>query len=250
MELSTDKILEKVASLAASAVGKPTGRLLDIGSGTGALLARLRQALPAWEGYACDYTEELMALDGQRVDVANLSTQPLPYGDNSFGLVTCTEVVEHLENYRALVREIGRVLEPGGLVVLSTPNILNLQSRLRFLWFGFWNLFGPLPVGRSETFSTAGHITPVSFFYLAHALAESGLQLRAFEIDKVQRSAVPKLILLWPLIACFKAQALSRERRRYNTISPENLPLVELMNSNKMLLGRTIIVAAEKPLAR
>lgn len=220
---------------------------MDIGSGTGALLARLRAKLPSIQTFACDYTTQLMTLKDQPVDVANLSDEPLPYADSMFALVTCTEVIEHLDNYRRLVRETARVLQPGGVVIFSTPNVLNLQSRLRFLWFGFWNLFGPLPIGRTENFSTAGHVTPVSFFYLAHALSEAGLEFDRFEIDKVQRSSVLKLVLLSPMIAVFGGLALARERRRYKTITDDNLPLVKAMNSRKMLLGRTLVVVARKP---
>lgn len=137
MELSTDKILDAVVSLVQKASMPAKGRVLDVGSGTGALLTRLRRMLPGVETSACDYTDSLMALQGQKVDVANLNEDRLPYFDNSFDLVTCTEVIEHLENYRRLVRETARVLRPGGAVVFSTPNVLNLQSRLRFLWFGF-----------------------------------------------------------------------------------------------------------------
>ena len=221
------------------------GRVLDVGSGTGALLARI---LPGVQTRACDYTDSLMALDGQKVDVANLNEDSLPYSDHSFDLVTCTEVIEHLENYRRLVRETARVLRPGGAVVFSTPNILNLQSRLRFLWFGFWNLFGPLPIGRTETFSTGGHITPVSYFYLTHAIAEAGLEVTDFQINKVQRSSVLKLALLAPFIGFFSWLASTREHRRYKTITPDNRHIVDAMNSRKRLLGRTIIVMARKPI--
>lgn len=245
MELSTDKILDKAAELAISRL-PDQGRVLDIGSGTGALLARIKAARPAVETYACDYTRELMQLQGQVVDVVDLSRDALPYPDGTFSAVTCTEVIEHLENYRALVREVQRVLKPGGVAVFSTPNILNIQSRLRFLWFGFWNLFGPLPVGRSENYSTAGHITPVSFFYLAHALEECGLRVVRFEVDKFQRSGAFKLLFLWPLIALFGGWSLRRERSRYGTVTAGNTPLLAQMNSIRMLLGRTIVVGAQK----
>lgn len=248
MELSTDKILDAVVALARKAGVPAQGRALDVGSGTGALLAKLRRNLPGIETWACDYTDSLMAGDGQKVDVANLNEDRLPYADNSFDLVTCTEVIEHLENYRRLVRETARVLRPGGSVVFSTPNILNLQSRLRFMWFGFWNLFGPLPIGRAETFSTVGHITPVSYFYLAHAMAEAGLEVTAFQIDKVQRTAVVKLALLAPFIGLFSWLASAREHRRFKTITADNRMIVDAMNSRKMLLGRSIIVMAQKPL--
>lgn len=163
----------------------------------------MRENHPNIETYACDYIDSLMKVTGQKVDIANLNEDNLPYADECFDLVTCTEVIEHLENYRRLVREVFRVTKPGGAAIFTTPNVLNLQSRIRFLFFGFWSLFGPLPIGRAESYSTVGHITPVSYFYLAHALSESGFALSQLEIDKPQRTAMPKLLVLYPFIALF-----------------------------------------------
>ena len=248
MKLSTDQILSKVLQLASLNVKAPA-KALDIGAGTGALIDLLHKAIPGIETHACDYTDTLMQRAGQKVDIADLNNSPLPYESARFDLVTCTEVVEHLENYHRLVREIFRVTKPGGLAIFSTPNILNLHSRTRFLTFGFWNLFGPLHVGRAEAFSTVGHINPVSYFYLAHALAEAGFELDELEIDKVQRSAVPKYLLFALPIAVFSSLAKKREISRYGTINSSNAAIVDRLNSRKMLLGRTIIVVARKPKA-
>ncbi|MEX0942931.1 MAG: class I SAM-dependent methyltransferase [Pseudomonadales bacterium] len=219
-------------------------RLLDIGSGTGALISLMQVAHPGLATAACDYTDTLMTLPDQKVEVTDLNEMALPYEAEHFDLVTCTEVIEHLENYRHLVREVFRVTRPGGTAIFSTPNVLNLNSRIRFFLFGFWNLFGPLPIGRDESYSTVGHITPVSYFYLAHALAEAGFTVAGFEVDKLQRSAVPKLMLWWPFIGLFGWLARRREARKYQTINAGNRVLVETMNSWKMLLGRTIVVVA------
>lgn len=247
MELSTDQILSKVVSLSREFAPVSGGKYLDVGAGTGALIARMRSAVPTLlASYACDYTDTLMKIPGQKVDIANLNNDVLPYSAESFDLVTCTEVVEHLENYRSLVREIFRVTKQGGSAIFTTPNILSLQSRVRFLGFGFWNLFGPLPVGRAESYSTVGHITPVSYFYLAHALTEAGFSVSRFEIDKPQRSAFLKLLLLWPFIALFGYLAKRREIRKYGTVDDSNIGIVEEINSLKMLLGRTIIVVASR----
>lgn len=207
----------------------------------------MRRAQPDLETYACDYTDALMELRGQPVAVANLNEDPLPYPAAHFDLVTCTEVIEHLENYRRLLREVFRVLKPGGTLILSTPNVLNLQSRLRFFYFGFWNLFGPLPIGRAERFSTVGHITPVPYFYLAHALAESGFVLQGWETDKVQRSAIPKLLVALPFIWFFGWRARRREAQRYRTVDAANVAIVRDLNRVSMLLGRTLLTVARRP---
>jgi len=48
--------------------------------------------------------------------------QPLPYNDESFSLVWCSEVIEHLDSPGAFLQEVNRILVPGGRLVLTTPN--------------------------------------------------------------------------------------------------------------------------------
>ena len=245
--MSTENIYQAVLREAARQHQiRPFRDHLDIGSGNGSLI-RLFQDRFGTRARACDYTDELMKLPGQKVDIANLNDQPLPYSAGSFDIVTATEVIEHLADFRRVVREIHRVLRPGGICILSTPNNLNLNSRLRFMCFGFWNLFGPLPVKHSKLYSTGGHINPCSWFYIAHALLDAGMTEVAPSVDKYQRSAIPKLILLWPYIHLFGVRALSRERNHYKTLDGANEPLVQAMNSTPLLLGRTIIACAVKP---
>jgi len=48
--------------------------------------------------------------------------KPLPYRDNAFNLIWCSEVIEHLEEPLKVIKEFRRILVPGGLAVLTTPN--------------------------------------------------------------------------------------------------------------------------------
>lgn len=244
--MSIDRIHEKVLELLLAEPGwRSWTRYLDIGAGRGSLIAKVKGSINV-EASVCDYTDTLMTLPGQKVDIANLNNEPLPYPDATFDVVTATEVIEHLEDFRRVVREIHRVLKPGGVCILSTPNILNLNSRLRFLFFGFWNLFGPLPVKHSALYSTGGHINPVSWFYVAHALMDAGFPSVSPHIDRKQRSSMPKLLLLYPFIKLFGAWAMHKERTRYNTLDEANEPLVQAMSTTDMLLGRTIITKSVK----
>lgn len=244
--MSIDRIHEKVLELLLAEPGwRSWTHYLDIGAGHGSLITKLKAKMKV-QSSVCDYTDTLMKLPDQKVDIANLNHDSLPYPDASFDIVTATEVIEHLEDFRRVVREIHRVLKPGGVCILSTPNILNLNSRLRFLWFGFWNLFGPLPVLNSALYSTGGHINPVSWFYVAHALMDAGFPSVTPHIDRRQRSALPKLILLLPLIKLMGAWAMRKERKRFKTLDAANEPLVRAMNTMDMLLGRTIITKSVK----
>jgi ubiquinone/menaquinone biosynthesis C-methylase UbiE len=85
-----------------------SGDHLDLGSGTGELL-RLFAARYPLRSFACDYTDQLMELPHQQVAVVDLNREKLPFDDDRFALVSCVETIEHLENFRAVVREIYRV---------------------------------------------------------------------------------------------------------------------------------------------
>ena len=196
---------------------------------------------------ACDYTDSLMKLPNVSVSIADLNHQQLPFPDASFDVVTCTEVVEHLEHYRDTLRDMHRVLKPGGTLVITTPNILNLKSRIRFLIFGFYNLFGPLHVNESELHSAGGHINPVSYFYLSHSLLDAGFVDIHLSVDKKQTTSAMWLPILWLPIKAISALISRREKSRYQTIDEHNEPYVLKINSLDMLLGRTIVVGCKRP---
>ena len=221
-------------------------RCLDIGAGSGDLLALLRQTWPAMKAEACDYHIERFALRDVPITRLDLNTHPLPYPDASFDLVTCSEVLEHVENYRAVLREIRRVLKSGGLMVVTTPNVLNMKSRLRYLVCGFTNLFGPLPVKNQDRFQTSGHVTPIPYFYLAHAMLDCDFRDLQLDTDKLQGSSRALSALFAPLVCFGWNQFLRLERNRYRTLGKENEPYVAQHNSRIIKLGRTIVVSAFK----
>jgi SAM-dependent methyltransferase len=247
--LSTDAILEA----AASAVRAHRAELpetpwehLDIGPGDGALITLLRERFGV-RSRACDAVEGLMRVRDVAVEPCDINRQALPYADDTFELVTLTEVIEHLDHHRFALGEIRRVLRPGGLLVLSTPNILSLSSRMRYLVWGFWDLYGPLRFDRQRPEDTHGHVNPIGLFHVAHSLAVSGLDVLSARVDRHKRSALLWLPLLWVPVRIAARYHLRREAGHYGTLHATNRPWAERMNQTDILLGRTIIVAARKP---
>jgi len=246
--MSTEKIYNATINQIMNRLREPERELLhlDIGSGSGDLVKLLKQRLNT-KASCCDYTDELIQLPGQSVDIVDLNIKKeLPYHDDTFDIVTATEVIEHLEDFRAILREMYRVLKPGGVCVMSTPNILNLNSRLRNLWFGFADLMGPLPINNRKIESCAGHINPISVFYIIHALHELNFKQIDFTVDKYQRSGIGKAIILWLPIKVVGSIIWRREVKKYKTIDDSNKKIVMYLNSLPILLGRTIIVSAMK----
>ena len=246
--MSTEKIYNATINQIMKNLKDRGGEILhlDIGSGSGDLVKLLKKHVNT-KASCCDYTDELIKLPGQKVDIVDLNIKKeLPYQDSAFDIVTATEVIEHLEDFRAILREIYRVLKPGGICVLSTPNILNLNSRLRNLCFGFAELMGPLPLQNRKIESCFGHINPISVFYIMHALHELNFNQIDVAVDKYQRSGIVKAIIFWLPIKLVGSIIWWREVTKYKTIDNSNKKIVRALNSLPILLGRTIIVSAIK----
>jgi SAM-dependent methyltransferase len=95
-------------------------RILDVGCGTGANLEMLAQF---GETEGVDVSEDALAFCRARgLDQVKLgAAEQLPYADASFDLVTALDVVEHLDDDLGGLREMRRVLRPGGRALLFVP---------------------------------------------------------------------------------------------------------------------------------
>jgi len=76
---------------------------------------------------------ELAIKRGIIARICNIKDDPLPYQDNTFDVVFCTEVVEHTFNPIHIIREVNRVLKKGGIFIFSVPNVAAWQKRLLLL---------------------------------------------------------------------------------------------------------------------
>lgn len=115
----------------------PGGRVLDVGCGSGALLARL--AGRAGHRAGIELSAHAAAAASRVADeVVNLAvTGPLPFAPASFDVVVCADVLEHLADPAAALASVAGLCRPGGAVVISVPNVAFWQARLRLL-LGVW----------------------------------------------------------------------------------------------------------------
>jgi len=101
-------------------------QILDVGSGTGANLKMLAQF---GEAQGVDVSADAVAFCRERglENVRLGAAESLPFDDNGFDLVTALDVVEHMDDDVAGLREMHRVLRPGGRLLLFVPTFM-------FLW--------------------------------------------------------------------------------------------------------------------
>lgn len=243
--LAHEAIHETVARILGGGDAQQTGRcgvLLDVPAGEGALAARLIRA--GFEVRCCDLYPEIFRLRDVEIKGGDLSGT-LPYADETFDFITCVEGLEHIENPQQAVREFSRLLRAGGELVVTVPNILNIEERMKWLLHGYTSHFKPISrdalarvreqIGTLE--EIALHINPISYAELRYTLEKYG-----FEIKKLYRDK-PKAHLwaYWPLVALVRLVArltpAAKRRERWSD---------ELQSDEILLGGNTLIVHAVK----
>ena len=159
------------------------GSILDVAAGSG--LASEALKAQGWDVSALDLSPELVAqIQARGITDArahDLSAGPLPYPDETFAGVFAGEIIEHLVDTRGFLLEIARVLAPGGLLVLTTPNLASFENRVRLL-------FGIYPAWLEYELSSQGHVRAYTVRTLRAQLRQCG-----FHVEGIVGNWVPFL---------------------------------------------------------
>ncbi|HNB50891.1 MAG TPA: class I SAM-dependent methyltransferase [Anaerolineales bacterium] len=110
---------------------KSGGHLLDIGCSTGTFLLTMRDR-PGWKVSGVEISEHpaRIAREEYGLDVFTGTLDDAHFPDNTFDAITLWDVFEHLHDPAATLREIHRVLKPGGLLVMRVPNFDSWDAKL------------------------------------------------------------------------------------------------------------------------
>jgi SAM-dependent methyltransferase len=116
--------LQPEAAANAARLGRPY-RVLDVGCGP-------KPYLPFFAPHATEYVG--VDLPGNPIADLEGGVEALPVADASFDLVLCTQVLEHCDDPAAAVRELRRVVAPGGVVLASTHGVQVYHPSPQDLW--------------------------------------------------------------------------------------------------------------------
>lgn len=215
----------------------PRGLILDCPAGEGALAQRLLA-----EGFSvrcCDLYSELFRLDGVEIKRGDLSGI-LPYASASFDYITSLDGLEHIDSPPQAFREYRRLLRQGGHLIISVPNIMNIEERIKWLLFGYTSHFKPLSVPSKAKihFDCAGmdeiavHANPIGYNELRYYLEKNGFAIQGVYRDRKKANQW----LYWPFVALIRLLA------RFTPVHRRKDRWTEELASDPVLLGGNTII--------
>jgi 2-polyprenyl-3-methyl-5-hydroxy-6-metoxy-1,4-benzoquinol methylase len=135
-----------------------------------------------WDVFGIDINKELLTKSnekGIKTSYCDLNAEKIPYKDNSFDLIFAGEVIEHIIDTDGFLKELYRCVKPGGFVLLTTPNLVSFENRIR-------SLLGKYPIWVDYRLQGSGHIRAYTPTILRHQLRSFG-----FKIKKITGNWVP-----------------------------------------------------------
>lgn len=172
------------------------GDVLDFGAGRGLLTGQLLEAGRFSSVTAVDLMPRPPRLHPAVTWLRGDLNAPTPLSAGAVDVIVAAEVIEHLENPRAVARDCFRLLRPGGTLILTTPNNETWRSLGALLMRGHYAAFGDG--------SYPAHLSALLRKDLGRLLTEAGFDPPRFLFTDL--GMLPKTRLTW--------QALSRGRLR------------------------------------
>lgn len=104
---------------------RKTNRLIDVGCGIGYFLEVAKER--GWEVYGTEYTDEAVRICKEKGILMHQGVlDPQQYESETFDVITSFEVIEHINNPKEEIANFNKLLRPGGLVYVTTPNFNSL----------------------------------------------------------------------------------------------------------------------------
>ncbi|MBL4885249.1 MAG: methyltransferase domain-containing protein [Planctomycetaceae bacterium] len=217
----------------------PGQHILDLPAGSGKLTKALReQGHIVTPGDINKHEEDFAYTD---------MTKRLPFDDETFDGVICLEGIEHVLNPYLLIGELIRVSKVGGHVIVSTPNIMNMYSRLQFLLTGTFYQFHPSQLHEYEPEEAVDrfHISPMSYHSMRYLGNYFGAKVAQVRGDKAKKR------MLFPLYHAISLAGKLWSRslffsKNYEQYRERNEEIYQHINTRSVMTSRSIVMVFEK----
>ncbi|MEE8116792.1 MAG: class I SAM-dependent methyltransferase, partial [Gemmatimonadales bacterium] len=170
-------------------------------------------------------------------------TKSLPIEDDTFDCVVSIEVIEHVENHFQFMRELLRVTKPGGMVILTTPNVLSLTSRWYYFRYGF-NDCAPMPLDPHLEEYWMEHLNPISAPEILYLFERFGADMVDLTTNRKRKSTWVPYLLLFPFL--WLGMRIKFLRKKFGERLPLHRRHVKWMLSRANLMGRITIAVGRK----
>jgi 2-polyprenyl-3-methyl-5-hydroxy-6-metoxy-1,4-benzoquinol methylase len=149
---------------------RPGGWLLDVGCWDGSFLTHVLNRPERVVGVDVAHAALRSAQARGHITVRAQVERGLPFADGTFATVVAAEIIEHVFDTQAVIDELARVTEPGGWLVITTPNLVALSGRAQILLGR-----SPHNIEFHAAPGTSGHIRYFTFDTLEYLLRNAGL---------------------------------------------------------------------------
>jgi 2-polyprenyl-3-methyl-5-hydroxy-6-metoxy-1,4-benzoquinol methylase len=150
---------------------KQRGRLLDIGCSTGDWALFWKKS--GWDSYGIDVDAEHVVLaknKGIKAKLCDLNDEKIPYQDDYFDVIIAGEIIEHLIDTDSFIIDVLRCLKPNGHLLITTPNLVSFENRLRML-------LGIYPIWVDYRLAGDGHVRAYTPSVLKRQLNTLGFKI-------------------------------------------------------------------------
>jgi len=227
-------------------------KVLDFGAGQGYMSKKIGDH---FKSLGCNPSEHIFACE---IDTENFKyteiqckkiepNSELPFPNDAFNLIYAIEVLEHTRRPYDFFEECYNKLAPGGVLIFSTPNILNFKSRLSFLFTGYPEMYGPLSIHNKDAGRICGHIMPLGYNNFNYGLRKAGFREVEFHIDRRKKSALIPALILYPFLMLGTLKSKNSTVKYDKSVFLQNEKSISVINSLDMLSSRSCIMVARKP---
>lgn len=234
---------------------QPRGRLLELPAGEGQTTQEIVRL--GYDVVPADLFPHCYKYASPACVRADMS-KPLPFDDASMDYVLCQEGIEHIEAPLSFTRECARILKPGGKLILTTPNVLHMTSRLAYFLVGHRTYRGGLInehqtlVGRDGEDMYHGHAWHWRYPVLRYILRLSGFKVPPPQCTKYSWTSMLFSIPMYPALylahtfAIYRGLAKERRRAMVPQARAACREIRRHVLSRAVLWGRRLVIIAER----